>query len=79
MSEDWYANFRKTGYGYRDINKAFEDAGAVFDELIKLSRLGETQRDDNYANGNMQPDDKHNEVDYKPIAKSIEDIDDDQE
>ena len=29
MSEEWYANFRKTGYGYRDINKAFEDAGAV--------------------------------------------------
>ena len=29
ISEKWYANFRKTGYGYRDINKAFEDAGAV--------------------------------------------------
>ena len=29
ISEEWYANFRKTGYGYRDINKAFEDAGAV--------------------------------------------------
>ena len=29
MSEEWFANFRKTGYGYRDINKALEDAGAV--------------------------------------------------
>ena len=29
ITEEWYANFRKTGYGYRDINKAFEDAGAV--------------------------------------------------
>ena len=28
MSEEWFANFRKTGYGYRDINKALEDAGA---------------------------------------------------
>ena len=29
VSEKWFSNFRKTGYGYRDINKAFEDAGAV--------------------------------------------------
>ncbi len=29
VSDEWFANFRKTGYGYRDINKAFEDAGAV--------------------------------------------------
>ena len=29
MAEKWFANFRKTGYGYRDINQAFEDAGAV--------------------------------------------------
>ena len=29
ITEKWFANFRKTGYGYRDINKAFEDAGAV--------------------------------------------------
>ncbi|MAT79134.1 MAG: peptidase M28, partial [Flavobacteriales bacterium] len=29
MSEKWFSNVRKTGYGYRDINKAFEDAGAV--------------------------------------------------
>ena len=29
MSDKWFANFRKTGYGYRDINQAFEDAGAV--------------------------------------------------
>ena len=29
ISEDWYSNIRKSGYGYRDISKAFEDAGAV--------------------------------------------------
>ena len=29
VAEDWFSNFRKTGYGYRDINQAFEDAGAV--------------------------------------------------
>ena len=29
ISENWYSNIRKTGYGYRDISKAFEDAGAV--------------------------------------------------
>ena len=29
LSEKWFSNLRKTGYGYRDINKAFEDAGAV--------------------------------------------------
>ncbi|MBT3524125.1 MAG: M20/M25/M40 family metallo-hydrolase [Flavobacteriaceae bacterium] len=29
MSEKWFGNVRKTGYGYRDINQAFEDAGAV--------------------------------------------------
>jgi len=29
IAEKWFANFRKTGYGYRDINQAFEDAGAV--------------------------------------------------
>lgn len=76
----WQDKFQRFASEVERSNRSglgFEDAGAVFDELIKLSRLGETQRDDNYANGNMQPDDKHNEVDYKPIAKSIEDIDDD--
>jgi carboxypeptidase Q len=29
MSRKWFSNLRLTGYGYRDINKAFEDAGAV--------------------------------------------------
>ena len=29
LSREWYSNVSKTGYGYRDINKAFEDAGAV--------------------------------------------------
>ena len=29
MSREWYSNISKTGYGYRDISKAFEDAGAV--------------------------------------------------
>ena len=29
MSREWYSNVSKTGYGYRDISKAFEDAGAV--------------------------------------------------
>ena len=29
LSEKWFSNLRKTGYGYRDINQAFEDAGAV--------------------------------------------------
>ena len=28
-SRQWFSNLRNTGYGYRDINKAFEDAGAV--------------------------------------------------
>ena len=28
-SREWYSNISKTGYGYRDISKAFEDAGAV--------------------------------------------------
>ena len=29
ISRKWFSNLRLTGYGYRDINKAFEDAGAV--------------------------------------------------
>ena len=29
ISRKWYNNLRLTGYGYRDINKAYEDAGAV--------------------------------------------------
>ena len=29
LSREWYSNVSKTGYGYRDINKAFEDAGAL--------------------------------------------------
>lgn len=29
LSRSWYENISKTGYGYRDINKAIEDAGAV--------------------------------------------------
>ena len=33
LSEKWFSNLRKTGYGYRDINKAFEDAGAVGVEM----------------------------------------------
>ena len=44
ISRKWYNNLRLTGYGYRDINKAYEDAGAVglissigqeFQDLIK--------------------------------------------
>jgi len=29
LSREWYSNFSKTGYGYRDISRAFENAGAV--------------------------------------------------
>ena len=29
ISRECYSNISKTGYGYRDISKAFEDAGAV--------------------------------------------------
>ena len=28
-SREWYSNISKTGYGYRDISRAFENAGAV--------------------------------------------------
>ena len=29
LTDQWYNSLRNTGYGYRDINSAIENAGAV--------------------------------------------------